>query len=73
MYGYRHSIIDAQNREITARNRAIAYLAQFDEDWSIDTARGFGLVESESVDWSEFTAPDELYAELDAMEEDFPF
>lgn len=73
MYGYRHSIIDVQNSNIAARNRVIAYLAQFDEDWSIDTARGFGLVENESVDWSEFTAPDELYAELDAMEEDFPF
>lgn len=73
MYGYRHSIIDAQNREIASRNRAVAYLAQFDEDWSIDTARGFGLVENENIDWSDFTAPDELYAELDAMEEDLPF
>ena len=73
MYGYRHSIVDAQNSEIAARNRVIAYLAQFDEDWSIDTARGFGLTEDEDTNWSDFNAPDELYAELDAMEEDLPF
>lgn len=73
MYGYRHSIIDAQNREIAAHSRAVSYSAMLDDNWDFDTARGFGLVESESVDWSEFTAPDELYAELDAMEEDFPF
>lgn len=73
MYGYRHSIIDAQNREIAARNRAISYSALLDDNWDVDTTRSFGLVESESADWSDFTAPDELYAELDAMEVDFPF
>lgn len=73
MYGYRHNIIDAQNREIAARNRAISYSALLDDNWDVDTTRGFGLIADEAVDWSDFTAPDELYAELDAMEEDFPF
>lgn len=73
MYGYRHSIIDAQNREIAARNRAVSYSAMLDDNWDFDTTRGFGLVEDDNVDWSEFTAPNELYAELDAMSEDFPF
>lgn len=73
MYGYRHSIIDAQTDEIATRNRVVAYLAQFDEDRSIDTARGFGLTENEDANWSEFAAPDKLYAELDAMEIDLPF
>jgi hypothetical protein len=73
MYGYRHSIIDAQNREIAARSGAISYSAMLDDNWDFDTTRGFGLIADEAVDWSDFAAPDELYAELDAMEEDFPF
>lgn len=39
----------------------------------VETERGFGLVENDYVDWSEFSAPNELYAELDAMSEDLPF
>lgn len=73
MYGYRHSIIDAQNREIAARNRAIHYSALLDDNWDVDTTRGFGLIADEAVDWSGFDAPAKLYAELDAMEEDLPF
>ena len=73
MYGYRHSIIDVQDAAISARNRALDHLQGLDDGWDWETNRGFGLVENDYVDWSDFTAPDELYAELDAMEEDFPF
>lgn len=38
-----------------------------------ETERGFGLVENDSADWSEFEASPEVYAKLDAMEVDFPF